>query len=102
MIHVIATVDLVSGTREDFLNEFRQIVPKVHAEQGCIEYGPAVDADTGLDAQYTLGPDKVVVVEKWEDVAALKAHMTAPHMLEYRDKVKDFVRSMELRVLDPA
>jgi quinol monooxygenase YgiN len=35
-------------------------------------------------------------------VAALKAHGVAPHMQAYRARVKDFVRSMELRVLAPA
>lgn len=102
MIHVIATIELAPGARENFLAEFHQIVPKVHAEQGCIEYGPAVDADTGLAMQSKIGEDKVMVIEKWEDVAALKAHSTAPHMLEYREKVKDLVRSTAVCVLDPA
>jgi quinol monooxygenase YgiN len=102
MIHVLATISLAPGKREDFLAEFRQIIPQVHAEQGCIEYGPAVDADTGMDAQHKIGADTVMVIEKWENVAALKAHSTAPHMLEYRGKVKDFVRNTEIRVLDPA
>lgn len=102
MIHVLATISLAPGKREDFLAEFRKIIPQVHAEQGCIEYGPAVDADTGMDAQHKIGNDCVMVIEKWDDVAALKAHSTAPHMLEYRAKVKEFVRSTEIRVLDPA
>ena len=102
MIHVIATIDLVPGKREDFLAEFRQLVPEVHAEQGCIEYGPAIDADTGLAIQHKIGADQVMVIEKWETVDALKAHGVAPHMLAYRDKVKDFVRSTEVRVLNPA
>jgi len=47
-------------------------------------------------------PGRLVVIEKWESVAALKAHGVAPHMQAYRAKVKDFVNSMELRVLSPA
>jgi quinol monooxygenase YgiN len=102
MIHVIATIDLAPGTRDAFLNEFRNIIPDVRAEAGCIEYGPAVDAATDIATQAKIGTDRVVVVEKWENVAALKAHSVAPHMQAYRAKVKDYVRGMELRVLEPA
>lgn len=102
MVHVIATIELNSGTRDKFLAEFRKLVPEVKAEVGCIEYGPTVDADTDIAIQYKLGPDRVVVVEKWETVAALKAHGVAPHMQAYRAKVKEYVKGMELRVLSPA
>jgi len=102
VIHVIATIELAPGAREAFLTEFRKIIADVRAEQGCIEYGPAVDALTDLTNQAHLGPDKVVVVEKWEDLAALKAHSVAPHMQAYRVKVTEFVRGVNLLVLDPA
>ncbi|MGH8761210.1 MAG: putative quinol monooxygenase [Burkholderiales bacterium] len=102
MVHVIATVELAPGTREKFLSEFRNVIPAVRAEAGCIEYGPAVDADTDIPIQFRIGADKVVVIEKWESVASLKAHVVAPHMQTYRAKVKDCVRGMELRVLTPA
>jgi quinol monooxygenase YgiN len=101
MIHVIATVDLAPGTREKFLSEFRKLIPDVRAEAGCIEYGPTVDAETDIPIQFRMGADKVVIIEKWETVAALKAHGVAPHMQAYRAKVKDFVKGMELRVLSP-
>jgi len=102
MIHVIATVELNPGTRDKFLAEFRKLIPDVKAETGCTEYGPTVDAETDIPIQYKLGPDRVVVVEKWETVAALKAHGVAPHMQAYRARVKDYVKGMELRVLSPA
>ena len=102
MIHVIATVELAPGTREKFLVEFRRLIPDVRAEAGCIEYGPAIDAETDIPIQFKVGADRVVVIEKWETVAALKAHGVAPHMQAYRARVKDFVRGMELRVLTPA
>lgn len=102
MIHVIATIDLAPGTRDAFLAEFRKIIPDVRAEAGCIEYGPAIDAETGIATQAKIGDDRVVVVEKWDSVAALKAHSVAPHMQAYRVKVNDYVRGMDLRVLSPA
>ena len=45
MIHVIATIDLVEGQRAAFLKEFHALVPLVRAEAGCLEYGPAIDAE---------------------------------------------------------
>jgi quinol monooxygenase YgiN len=102
MIHVIAIIELAPNTRDAFLAVFRRLIPDVRAEQGCIEYGPAIDSQTDLPNQTKVGPDKVVVVEKWKDLAALKAHSVAPHMQAYRIDVKDYVRSVELLVLDPA
>ena len=102
MIHVIATIDLHAGQRAAFLEEFHALMPHVLAEDGCLEYGPTVDVDSGLAVQSPLRPDTVTVVEKWRDVPALKAHLNAPHMLEYRPKVKDFVANVKLIVLQPA
>ncbi|MBI1830559.1 MAG: antibiotic biosynthesis monooxygenase, partial [Planctomycetes bacterium] len=47
MIHVIATITVKPGKRDAFLAEFHRIVPAVHAEAGCIEYGPSVDVASG-------------------------------------------------------
>ena len=102
MIYVIATLELASGTRSAFLAEFAKVVPLVHAEAGCLEYAPAVDAETGLAIQSRMGPDKLVIIEKWAGVDALKAHDGAPHMQAYRARVKDYVRGKEIRVLSPA
>jgi quinol monooxygenase YgiN len=102
MIHVIATIDLNPGTRDKFLAEFRKIIEDVKAEVGCIEYGPTIDAETDIPSQLKIGPDKIAIIEKWENWAALKAHLVAPHMVAYRPRVKEFVKGMELRVLSPA
>jgi quinol monooxygenase YgiN len=102
MIHVLATVSLNPGTRGQFLAVFNANVPNVHAEDGCIEYGAAVDADSDHPAQKRLGPDAVLVVEKWRDLAALKAHSAAPHMAAYRIQAKDFIQSVSLQILQPA
>jgi quinol monooxygenase YgiN len=102
MIHVIATIELAPGRREAFLSEFRRLVPQVRAESGCLEYGATIDVQTGIAAQPPVREDVVTVVEKWETLEALQQHLVAPHMQEYRAKVKDMVRKIELRVLQPA
>lgn len=102
MIHVLATISIAPGRRADFLAEFHRIVPAVLAEDGCLAYGPAVDVATGIAAQVPVGPDAVVVVEQWRDLDALRAHLVAPHMAGYRERVKDMVRGAQLQVLQPA
>jgi quinol monooxygenase YgiN len=102
MIHVIATINVKPGKRDAFLAEFRRIVPLVHAEAGCIEYGPTVDVASGLTMQGPLRENVAVIIEKWESLDALMAHTHAPHMAEYRVRVKDYVESVQLQILAPA
>ena len=101
MVHVVATITLAAGKREAFLKEFKALVPSVLAEKGCIEYGPTVDLQTNVPVQPPVREDVVTVVEKWEDIPSLEAHLVAPHMLGYRAKVKDLVKSTQVLVLQP-
>src|SRR5690349_7592768 len=84
MIHVIASIEVAAGKREAFLAEFRRVVPQVLAEAGCLEYGPTVDVASGIPIQEPPRDNVVTVVEKWQDLDALRAHLNAPHMGEYR------------------
>lgn len=102
MVHVIATIHLVEGTREAFLAEFHALVPEVLAEAGCIEYGPAIDLESGLPSQGPIRLDVVTVIEKWESLAALKAHLDAPHMHSYRGRVVKMVDRVSLQILENA
>jgi quinol monooxygenase YgiN len=100
MIHVLATIEIAEGKREAFLNEFRRIIKIVRDEDGCIEYGPAIDVET--DVSEPPRDNIVVVIEKWASVPALQAHLKAPHMSRYREMVRDMVVSIKIRVLKPA
>ena len=100
MLSVIAEIEIADGKREEFLAEFRKVVPLVLAEDGCVEYGPTLDAVTDISAQIPIRENIVTIVEKWESVDALKAHLVAPHMTEYRVRVKSFVVGSVLRILD--
>ncbi|MFH1571259.1 MAG: putative quinol monooxygenase [Gemmatimonadota bacterium] len=102
MIHVIATVEVVAGKRAAFLAEFSANVPHVKAEDGCLAYGAAVDLPTGIAAQGPVREATVVIVEQWASLAALQAHLGAPHMATYRQRVKDLVKGVSLQVLEPA
>lgn len=102
MIHVIATIQLQPGKRAEFLEHFHALAPEVRSEQGCIEYGPTIDVATNLPAQGAVRDDVVTVVEKWESIPSLEAHLIAPHMLAYRTRVKELVANVSLQVLEPA
>jgi quinol monooxygenase YgiN len=99
MIHVLAIITTKPGMRDKVLELFHANMPAVHAEKGCIEYGPVVDTET---SPAKFGPDTFVVVEKWETPADLKAHAAAPHMAAYAAKVKDMVANRAIHVLNPA
>ena len=102
MIHVVAVITTQPGKREDVLKEFRANMPAVHAEDGCIEYGPVVDAEGFGAVQSEIGPDTFMVIEKWASADALKAHAAAPHMAAYAAKVKDMLASRVIHVLKSA
>ena len=99
MIHVIAIVTAKPGMRGAILEAFHANMPAVHAETGCIEYGPAADADGVLPVQTNFGPDTFVVIEKWESADALKAHAASPHMAAYGAKTRDMIASRVIHVL---
>jgi quinol monooxygenase YgiN len=101
MIHVLAIIELAEGTRDAFLREFHAIVPAVRDEEGCMEYGPTIDARTDLPQQLALGESVVTIVEKWSSMECLKAHLVAPHMMAYRERVKPYVKHVRLHILQP-
>ncbi|MBV9757476.1 MAG: antibiotic biosynthesis monooxygenase [Alphaproteobacteria bacterium] len=101
MIHVVAIITAKPGLREAILQAFRANMPAVHAEQGCIEYAPAIDAEGIGGFQTAFGPDSFVVIEKWESPEALKAHAASPHMAAYAAKTRDWIASRVIHVLAP-
>ena len=102
MIHVIAVITAKPGMRDTVLQTFRANVPAVRAEQGCIEYGAAVDLENGPKFQTQYGADTFLAIEKWESMDALKAHAAAPHMAAYAAQTKEMIASRVIHILSPA
>ena len=102
MIHVLAVITAKPGQRDTLLTAFRANVPAVLAEDGCIEYGAAVDAADPLPFQTAYGPDAFVVIEKWASVEALKAHAATPHMVAYGKASREYVVARVIYILSPA
>lgn len=101
MISVIASIIVKEDTFSSFLSIFQDTVANVLAEDGCIEYIPMVDADVAI-GDHERVMNKVTVLEKWESAAHLEVHLQAPHMLTYREAVKNMVESVSLSILEPA
>jgi quinol monooxygenase YgiN len=100
MIHVVAIITTKPGMRDKVLEAFRANMPAVHAEKGCIEYGPTVDADAKFGTKF--GADTFVVLEKWASLEDLGAHARAPHMAAYAAKTKEMIADRVIHVLSPA
>jgi quinol monooxygenase YgiN len=101
MIHVIASLHIKPGRVAEFVEIFRANIPNVLKEQGCIEYLPTIDLPSGLPPQ-ELNSKVVTIVEKWDSLDDLRAHLSAPHMLAYGEQVKDLVEEKSLKILRDA
>lgn len=99
MIHVVAIITAEPGQRESILAAFKENVPAVHAEKGCIEYRPVIDADDAEPIQSEIGADTFIVIEKWETMDDLKAHAKSAHMAAYAQKVKSMIAERSVHVL---
>ena len=98
MINVIASIHIKEGRLSEFVEIFKSNIPNVLEEKGCIEYVPTIDVPTGLPSQ-ELNNNVVTIIEKWDSLEDLQAHLSAPHMLAYKEKVKDLVDKVSLKVL---
>ncbi len=102
MIHVIATVECVPGKKAEYLKIFKANLKAVRAEKGCIAYGPNVDTPSGMPVQPPIRENAVVILETWESLDALKAHLGTKHMQECFAATKDLAKSTTVQVLTPA
>src|ERR1041385_5509860 len=98
MIHVLAFITAHPGKRTQLLEIFNAVIPTVRAEEGCIEYGVAVDVPS---ADPAFGPDTYVVIEKWTSLETLKAHSVAPHMTAFGEAAGKLIAKRAVHVLQP-
>ena len=101
MIHVIASITVRESQRESFLEIFKENIPRVLEEEGCVEYSVTVDFQTDISIQDTE-VSRVTVIEKWESFPHLESHFTAPHMLDYKARVEGMVENVSLKIPEEA
>ncbi len=102
VVNVVAIITAKPGQRDAILDTFRANMPAVHAEDGCIEYAPTIDAEGMGSFQTPFGPDAFVVIEKWQSKDHLMAHAASAHMKAYAAKTKDMIASRVIHVLSAA
>jgi len=99
MIHVIAILTAKIGHRASLLAAFQEIVPEVRKEPGCLEYRPVIDMAT---APVKFGADTLVVIEKWQDQAALDAHNGAPALTGFMERAKHLIAQADVYLMQDA
>ncbi|MDI2128251.1 putative quinol monooxygenase [Yinghuangia seranimata] len=67
---VIAAFEAKAGREDDLRTALEAMIEPSVAEPGCIGYEPYVDPNR---------PERMVIVEEWDDRAALDFHFTTPH-----------------------
>lgn len=101
MILVIAEMKVKPENRDVLLTSFREIVPQVRKERGCIEYAAALDTSAGLPGEPAPRDDVLVVLERWESPEALREHFNAPLLQSFFQKTQGLIESVTTRVLRP-
>ncbi len=88
---VVATITPKVGQLEEVEAAFAAAIPKVHGEPGCELYA------------LHRGNGALVMIEKWTDSEALKAHSQSAAMAEIGASMADKVEGRsEITVLEPA
>ncbi|WP_298337420.1 putative quinol monooxygenase [uncultured Erythrobacter sp.] len=75
MLIVLAEAKLGAGTLEAGREVLSTMVYESRKEEGCVSYTYAQDL---------LDPTKLIIVEKWDDDAALAFHFATPHMATFQ------------------
>lgn len=98
-VYVLCRFDLQPGKKDAYAEAVRTITDAVRHEKGCRFYSLVGDAETDMKNQMTFGPDVLWMVECWDSVDALKAHLAAPHMKAFGPKARTLRKSGTFHVL---
>ena len=86
----------------DYIAKTRAVVPAVRAENGCRMYTLLEDAETSWEKPMRFGERTLWMIEKWDSIDALKAHLEAPHMKAFGPTVRGMRASGTFHVLQEA
>ena len=100
MLHVIVTMRIKEGMMPDFLAACAELRPQVLREAGCHAYEYTRDSASPLGRPVPVEADRITLLERWESMEALKAHLETPHMKAAGAKMKDMRVSSEIRVTE--
>lgn len=99
-VYVLCRFDLKEDADiSDYVAKTLAVVPTVRAENGCRMYTLLKDAETDWDRPQRFGERTLWMIEKWDSIEALKAHIAAPHMKAFGPTVRGMRRSGTFHVL---
>ena len=98
MLNVIVTMRIKEGRMKEFLAACGELRPLVLRDPGCRAY--SYTRDTASPFGTEIEADRITLLERWDSLDALKAHLETPHMKAAGEKMKDLRASVELRVTE--
>jgi quinol monooxygenase YgiN len=100
MLHILVTMQIKDGSMEEFLAICAELRPLVLQEKGCLAYEYTREVPSPLGIQEPLETNRITLIERWESLEALQAHLEAPHMKQAGPRMKDLRSSVTARVLE--
>lgn len=102
MIRVVATITVAEGALSSVLKKLTIVAESVRLEPGCIEYEFYIDHNVEIPRIESTDKNRITLIETWDSTESLNEHLSLPHMLAYRESVKDYVKDVHLRILRPS
>ena len=87
MINVFANVMIKKENIEQAPDCYRDFVPLVIAESGCLEYVPCKGINTDLTNQ-VQDDSRIFVAECWKSLKDFRKHLEMPHSVAFRARIK--------------
>ncbi len=79
--YIVANIYPKAGKEDALLARIQANIPLVRKEHGCLRY----------DLHQSMKGKGFMFYEIWADKDAFEAHGKAPHMLAYREEIKDWL-----------
>ncbi len=79
MIVLVANLNAAEGKGGDVIESFKTVVPKIRQDPGTIAYNILQAADD---------PDKITVLERYENEEALKYHGQTEHFRAWNESLR--------------
>ncbi|MBL8454395.1 MAG: antibiotic biosynthesis monooxygenase [Zoogloea sp.] len=92
-LSVVATITAKPEFRADVRRALDQVIPPSRAEAACQHYELHITRDK---------PDSFVMIERWQDDAALERHMATSHFAALVAAIDGKVTGVDIVRLDPA
>ena len=100
-VWVMCRFDLKSeANKADYIAQTKAILDTVRREDGCMEYRLLGDCETDWEKPQRFGDRTLWMLEKWESIEALKAHLETPHMKAFGPTVRPMRSASTFHVLE--